>query len=271
MRRHGLCGVAAVFLLSASSPAQAASSEWISHDGGRLRVVAGAPDEDGTIRAILDVELEPGWKTYWRDPGQSGLPPALDIGGSDNLASARLLFPPPERVDDGYAVWSGYTRSVRLPLVLQQDETGQASALSGDLMIGVCEKVCIPVQASLTLDLDRPPAPVETALIDQAFETLPQEPDATMGIEVASLTDDGASLTVEARLPSPASASDAELFIAAPDGWRIGVPKRAGTDGSTARFMAKVKARPTDPASAGPLTLLLKTRTASVEQAILPD
>ncbi len=64
---------------------------------------------------MLEIDLKPGWKTYWRDPGDAGVPPTLDASASSNIASAELSFPAPQRFDDGFAIWAGYKEPVGIP------------------------------------------------------------------------------------------------------------------------------------------------------------
>jgi DsbC/DsbD-like thiol-disulfide interchange protein len=78
-----------------ATPALASSTDWFETQGGRIRLVtAGTPDAQGRIKGVLDIALDPGWKTYWRDPGDAGVPPQLDVSGSTNIAEAKLSFPP---------------------------------------------------------------------------------------------------------------------------------------------------------------------------------
>lgn len=254
----------------AHGPAFAASSDWVDHEGGRLRIITSTPDADGVVRGMLDIELTPGWKTYWSDPGDSGLPPQMNISGSTNLSAVELLFPAPERVDDGYAVWAGYTSSVRLPFRLHQETTEDAASLVADILIGVCQSVCIPVDAQLDVALSQAASPIETALVDQAFSTLPGDRTADMSIDAVRLDpSDDHRLLVDVRLPSDEAAAAAELFIATPPGWRLGTPKRVETEGQTSRFAVKIKRQPDDlGAEAAPLTFVLKTHTHSIQQVL---
>ena len=67
-----------------ASPALASSSSWYASEGGRIRLVTtGKPDSAGRIQGVLEIALKPGWKTYWRDPGDSGVTKADGIGQND--------------------------------------------------------------------------------------------------------------------------------------------------------------------------------------------
>src|SRR5215218_6741686 len=74
--------------------------------------IAGQP----TLRAGIEIRLDPGWKTYWRYPGDSGVPPVFDFSGSENVKNVAVLWPAPHRFSDGSGNSIGYERSAILPL-----------------------------------------------------------------------------------------------------------------------------------------------------------
>jgi len=147
---------AAAALLAASLPAAASSSAWHDSEGGRVRLVtSGRPDAQGRLQGVLDIALKPGWKTYWRDPGDNGVPPQLGIAESTNVVGAEMAFPAPQRHDDGYGQWAGYDGSVSLPVTFRLASPQDRAVIDAQVFIGICETICIPVKASLTVD--RPP------------------------------------------------------------------------------------------------------------------
>ncbi|MEN9895034.1 MAG: hypothetical protein RIR97_886 [Pseudomonadota bacterium] len=96
--------------------AEAASSEWAQTAGGRMRLVALPPEQDGTVPAILQIELDKGWKTYWREPGAAGIPPHVTLRDGGNVSFSGLRFPAPMIFDDGKIRDYIYTQSVSLVL-----------------------------------------------------------------------------------------------------------------------------------------------------------
>ena len=109
------------------APALASSSDWFETEGARVRLVTtGEPDADGMLRAFSTSSSKPGWKTYWRDPGDAGVPPTVDVSGSTNIAGAKLDFPPPQRHDDGDFQWAGYDHPVALPVAFTLKSPGRA-------------------------------------------------------------------------------------------------------------------------------------------------
>ena len=107
----------AVIIAGLTGAASASSSPWIDVQGGRVRLVtSGGPNQHGILSGALEIDLAPGWKTYWRDPGDAGVPPTIDVSASANIKSAELDFPAPERHDEGDFSWAGYDRPVSLPV-----------------------------------------------------------------------------------------------------------------------------------------------------------
>lgn len=238
----------------AGASAHASSSAWHQAEGGRFRLVtSGQPDADGKLKGVLDIELKPGWKTYWRDPGDSGVPPQVDVSTSQNISAAEVAYPAPERHDDGYSEWAGYDVPVGLPVTLTLADAGAPTRIVADVFMGVCETICVPVQARIELDpaID-PDNPGDANLVAMAFAALPKPANAEFQASVTA--SDGEMLTIATTLPG--EAKDADLFVAGTDGYLFGTPKRHEQDGK-ATFAIKVLERPKSaPAGKGiPYTL----------------
>ena len=77
------------------------------------------------MRAGVEIKMQPGWKTYWRYPGDSGVPPRFDFSGSENLKEAKVLFPAPHLFTDETGHSLGYKNSVIFPLVLAPQQPGK--------------------------------------------------------------------------------------------------------------------------------------------------
>src|SRR5580700_2194213 len=135
-----------------TAQAQDASS-WDGEPHGSSRLIAGAARNTGDkklARAGIEIRLDPGWKTYWRYPGDSGVPPTLDFAGSENVKSVTVLWPAPERIDDGSGGHSiGYERDVVLPLRVLANDATQPASLHVKVGYAVCGNLCIPAEADL--------------------------------------------------------------------------------------------------------------------------
>ncbi|MGL4404987.1 MAG: protein-disulfide reductase DsbD domain-containing protein, partial [Notoacmeibacter sp.] len=105
-----------MFLLVALvQPAFAFQSPWVETEGGAMRLVI-SNDGQKPARGVLEIKLQDGWKTYWREPGEGGIPPSLSGSG----IAVELQFPAPQRIDENGLVFSGYHRFVGLPFVLPE-------------------------------------------------------------------------------------------------------------------------------------------------------
>lgn len=244
------------------TPALASSTDWFETQGGRIRLVtSGGPDAQGRIAGVLDIALDPGWKTYWRDPGDSGVPPSLNISeSSNNIASAELAFPAPQRHDDGYSKWAGYDHSVSLPVTFTLTSPGQAAMIDADIFLGICETVCIPVQAQLLLDpASDPDNAADAATVSQAVKDLPGSARPDFGATIVSKDDD--RLVIEAKLPEGAASAD--FFIAGAEGYTFGTPERIDSDGKIL-FSIEILNRPKNTPAQGGLHYTLVTSGGSV-------
>lgn len=108
---------------------------------------------DGRVSAALHMTLEPGWKTYWRVPGDSGLAPMFDWSGSKNVQSIELLWPTPRAFDELGERFYGYKGDIRWPLRVVAQDPDQAIELSLKLDFGVCSDVCIPTSIRSSLSI----------------------------------------------------------------------------------------------------------------------
>lgn len=236
--RRSLLPTIALLTVAVPVAGHAASSPWFDTDGARLRIVTiAAPDADGTVRGVLQIMLEPGWKTYWKDPGDAGIPPQIDVSASMNVASAEMSFPPPRRFDDGISHWAGYGASVSLPVRFRVTDPARFTAIDADIFLGVCKEVCVPVQARLSVAPDDGFG--DEAAVVAGFAGLPAQPDSDFGI--SALRDTGSELVAEANLPEGADAP--ELFVVTPSGWRL-KPPHAERDGERVVFRIPVLERP---------------------------
>ena len=104
----------------------------------------------------MQIRLEPGWKTYWRTPGNSGVPPSFDWSGSKNLKAAQVLYPAPHRFADASGTAIGYEDEVVFPVKITPERPGEPVELKLNIDYGLCKTLCIPNEASLSLEL--PPA-----------------------------------------------------------------------------------------------------------------
>lgn len=217
---------AAFALLFACSPAVAATSSWVETPGGDVRLIALPANADGTVRALLDIRLHDGWKTYWRDPGGSGIPPSVAISGAE-LTS--VGFPAPKRLGEQTNHYIGYDAPVRLPLTLARPEGG---AITATVFLGVCKDICIPVQAELTVDASTESFanPLEAMAISDADATLPHDADDGFKPLSGQWAADGKSISV--RFEAPAEGTLPDVFLSGTSTFEFGAAGPVRRDGT---------------------------------------
>jgi DsbC/DsbD-like thiol-disulfide interchange protein len=155
----GLC-------LSPAIAAAADASAWDNDLRSGVRLIRGTAGEPGAsaLRAGIEIKLQSGWKTYWRYPGDSGVPPAFDFSASENLGSATVLWPAPVRFKDGSGHSIGYKGSVIFPLRVVPKDAAKPVKLRLKLDYAVCETLCVPAHAKAELVLAGGSSPHDTAL-----------------------------------------------------------------------------------------------------------
>jgi DsbC/DsbD-like thiol-disulfide interchange protein len=150
--------LAAILSGVAGSAAIAAEmSPWDDGLQSSVRLIAARTKGEGTgrvYRAGIEIKLSSGWKTYWRYPGDSGVPPAFDFSKSENVKTATVLFPAPVRFPDGAGGHSvGYKSGLVLPVHVVPNDPAKPVVLKLKLDYAVCEKLCVPADANLELKL----------------------------------------------------------------------------------------------------------------------
>lgn len=141
-------------------PAMAAAkdaygSDWVDFREARVRLLVSKPETGATrITGGLEILLEPGFKTYWRNAGDSGVPPSFDFSRSDGIGPAEVAFPFPDLFDDGAGGKAiGYKTSVILPFFAPLTTPVPKIALKLDF--AVCGTMCIPLAGEFALDMAR--------------------------------------------------------------------------------------------------------------------
>lgn len=265
--------VLAVLLCSALPSAQIAraadASSWDGDARSAVRLIAGsASGSADALRAGVEIRLAPGWKTYWRYPGDSGVPPAFDFAKSENVKSVTVLWPAPHRfVDDGVAS-IGYKGGVVLPLRVVAKDPRRPVSLRLALDYAICERLCVPAKGSARLDLAAastsrqsaaatttrevsrfaaPPPAEETALADaEAKVPAPAKLGDTGSLAVRALYREAATpypkVVVDVAAPDGAPL---DLFVEGPDAiWALPLPEPVASPPGLHRFAFELDGLP---------------------------
>jgi DsbC/DsbD-like thiol-disulfide interchange protein len=220
-----ICAIAAIGLSGQPATAEDYAQRVVS-----LEVLPGWRSADGTHVAALRIELAPGWKTYWRAPGDAGIPPMIDWSGSDNLAKIMPVWPTPEVFSQNGMTSVGYQDDLVLPVVLTPRDPAQPIALSGEIQIGICKDVCVP--ADLGFNADLPLEKLRDATISAALTDQPYSAQMAGVGRVScdiSLTEDGLALSATVQMPRAGAheytvgeTADPEIWVAEAETQRIG-------------------------------------------------
>lgn len=182
---------------------------------------------DGGRMSALHLTLAPGWKTYWRSPGDAGIPPAFDWTGSENLRAVLFHWPRPHVFDLNGMKTVGYHDALVLPLEVVPLDPARPVRLKGTVDLGVCSDICIPAALSFDALLDgagNPDPLIDAALADRPI-TAGQAGLAGIGCAVDPIRD-GLRITATMDLP-PAGGEETVVFESATSG--IWVSESAAT------------------------------------------
>src|SRR3954467_1133664 len=198
-------GFAAALFACSAMPARAQdSSPWQQDRHSAVRLVAGSRSGAVLLGGIA-FQLQPGWHTYWRNPGDSGVPPRFDFSKSDNLETVTVLWPAPMKFDDGAGGTAlGYGKQVVLPLRIVAKNTDRPVTLRADISYAVCEKICIPVEASAELAFNNVVSSEDSALF-AALDAVPKP--ASIGdpnpVTIRDVRRAGKTVLVDVAAPEP--------------------------------------------------------------------
>ena len=259
------CGIAVV---SGGTVCAAGESPWSEDVRSAVRLVSGANNNgDAHLRAGIEIKMQPGWKTYWRYPGDSGVPPHFDFSGSENLKTATVLYPAPDLFTDETGQSLGYKDRIIFPLVISPQQPGKPVRLRLKADYAVCEKLCVPAEGRAELTLTPGDSSQDSALAAAEARVPKQVTAAQLGLTVRR-TNDGAKPLVAVDLGAPAG-NPIDLFVEGPTPqWALPIPKRSQTaPAGRAQFSFELDGLPpgVDPKGQVDLTFTVVTGERAVE------
>ncbi|HMA71593.1 MAG TPA: protein-disulfide reductase DsbD domain-containing protein [Xanthobacteraceae bacterium] len=205
------------------------SSSWDGDSRSAVRLVAGSSVGAGALlRAGIEIRLAAGWKTYWRYPGDSGVPPVFDFSKSENIESVTVLWPAPHRFNDEAGTSIGYKGDVIFPLHVVPANPNRPTTLRAAINYAVCEKLCIPAKGEAALELTRASSPHESQLAAAEAQTPKQSRIGKVSpFGIVAVRREPASpyprIVVEAAAPAEAPL---DLFAEGPTGdWALPLPE----------------------------------------------
>lgn len=232
-----------VALISAFSSANAAS-DWLSGLGYKARLIEGSSQADGTHQAAFEIILENGWSTYWRVPGEHGIPPIFEYAESRNIKDLIIHWPAPDVFVSGTGLTIGYKNRVVLPFTIIPEASTQKAELNLSAFFGVCSEICVPADAKVSVLLDpKNTKAIDQPIIDEAMSTVPKK-HAENGLDVteASLKSNDEEEYVYVRLQLPDSVNNVSVLTEGPQDWYFEpyVSKLSNEAANSKSYMAKV-------------------------------
>lgn len=213
-----LCGLMAASFFATGVQAQSVFPDLDEIVQGRI--LSGWQTESGTRMAAVEIELADGWKTYWRAPGDAGIPPYFTWNGSRNLRGVELHWPSPTVFLTSGSRTIGYTKTLLLPIEVKAKDPGKDVLLKGRMQLGVCEEICIP--AEINFDLTLSGAGSSDKRIHAALAARPV-PGSRVGVgTVVCSVDpiaDGLRVTTRVEMPKLGSTETAILEAGDPTVW----------------------------------------------------
>jgi len=217
-----------------SAQAGVSATPWTELHASRARLIAGrAKTTDGHYLAGLEIVMADGWKTYWRTPGDSGVPPTFDWTGSANVATTRVLYPAPMRMPEAGGVAIGYKQSVLLPIEITPQDAAKPVTLKLAVEFGICREICIPATGNFDLSIPAAQTGASAPQIAAAIERVPRPQQSRRKgdpmLKRVAVNREGPSpkLTIDASFAGDAQGAD--VFIEAPEDYYVPIPTRAAT------------------------------------------
>lgn len=248
-----ICVPAIAALILSLLPVNAASSDWQDLGGGSARLVAVLDPTNNRVSGAVEIKLKPGWKTYWKNPGSSGIPPEFNFSKSEGFSAGEVKFPTPRLITAAGTVFAGYKDEVAFPF---EGEllTSAGGHIRLNLFVGICEEICIPAQAKFELPVSKllTSDPEAMQIISAAKLSLPTKATGQAKILNVSNGPDG---TLSIKVDMEDATGSPALFVEGPDHWYLTPAKLLSQANKIALFELDLSDVPKD---ADPLTAQLR-------------
>jgi suppressor for copper-sensitivity B len=242
---------------------EAATSPWSASEHAKLRLIAGPTTSTGKQRVGVEIVMSPGYKTYWRSPGQFGVPPAFDWSGSTNIGGLDVRWPVPERFQDSAGYSIGYVGEVVIPISVQPVDPSRPVLVVLKLDYAVCEKICIPAKGEASLWLEPGVTTVSSPRLEsfEARVPVPVKPGAhkeKIAIVEAGLDDSVVDPGLRLILQPPTEGRIEDIFVEGSGMWSFGKSRLTPQADGTVLAQIRIDERPKG--VAGPVPLIFTVR-----------
>jgi DsbC/DsbD-like thiol-disulfide interchange protein len=244
-------------------------SAWDGDARSAVRLIA-ANAAAAQLRAGVEIRLAPGWKTYWRYPGDSGVPPRFDFSGSHNVKAVTLRWPAPQLFSESDGNTIGYHGGVIFPLQVEAQNPNAPVMLRLKLDYAVCEKLCVPAEAKAELALSDASNANEAALAAaESRVPRPSQIGAAGALAIVSVRREGGTSPPQVLVDvlAPAGAELAVFAEGPTPEWSLPLPEAApGAPAGQQRFVFALDGLPPETKPQGAtLRLTAVTADAAIE------
>ncbi len=255
-----------------ASAQDAAVSPWSKGSHSSVRLIAGATAPSGKQRVGVEIVMAPGFKTYWRSPGDAGVPPVFDWSGSDNVGGLDVRWPAPERFEDGAGSGIGYVGEVVVPVSVQPVDPARPVNVVLKLDYAVCDTICVPARGEARLWLEPGVTSVTSPRLE-AFEARIPQPikpgPASDRLAILSADHGDAALKLQLKVPEGGAVED--VFVEGAGQWSFGRPILTPQPDGTLAAKLKITERPKGVAGPTPFIVTLRGKPHAVESRLELD
>jgi DsbC/DsbD-like thiol-disulfide interchange protein len=244
------------------------ASAWSEDLRSGMRLIAGRNMMNNImLRAGIEIKMQPGWHTYWRYPGDAGVPPRFDFAGSENVKTAKVLYPAPQVHSDAGGQSLGYVDRVIFPVQVTPKEPGKPVKLRLKLDYAVCEKLCVPAEGKAEMPLSVGDSALDSVL--QAAEARVPKPAAAADLGLTARRVSGGAKPLVMLELAPPGGGPVQVFAEGPSPeWALPIPQAAqGAPAGRQHFSFALDGLPggVDPKSAFDLTFTVVTGERAYE------
>lgn len=239
------------------------TSDWTGIPEAEVRLIAGHVEGEGDMLGLHFV-MAPKWKIYWRSPGDAGFPPRPDWSASQGARNMTLEWPLPTRFTFYGLETFGYGDEIVLPIRL--DRTTDPAQIRLELFYAACAEICVPVEASLALDLPAGALPPNrhARAIAGALAATPRRSEGALDVSKATVS--GNDLLI--RMNTPEALAGPDLIVEGPADTVFGRPE-CRTSGLVTDCIVPLVGAPEDVALEGhQLRLTLSDSDYAAETAV---
>ena len=223
-------------------------------------------------RVGVEIAMSPGFKTYWRSPGDAGVPPVFDWSGSENVGGLDVRWPTPERFEDGAGSGIGYVGEVVVPVSVQPVDPARPVTVVLKLDYAVCDKICVPAKGEARLWLEPGVTSVSSPRLEQFEARIPHAVKLGANSDRLSILEVSHSdAAVKLLLKAPEGGAVDDVFVEGAGMWSFGKPTLMPQPDGTVAAKLKIVERPKGATGPTPLIITVRGKPQSVETRLELD